>query len=226
MFMKTIKLLLLTLLLLSKAIASDQTSVSLSEDGQLIYDGKLSADANEALYSLYESTEPKPTVLRITSTGGNVHLGLDVGEWVHRHSLDVEILRGCASSCANYIFTAGHRKMLHPDSGLYWHGSSMSEGVEKEVKKGRVTQGYLDTWQAREKAFYEMIGVNPRIATYGESVAFGLLRRYDGWDYSIEDMKKFGVDNVHEIGGQWDWHRHKPQFKVKRVKVDLAKLKE
>jgi hypothetical protein len=68
-----------------------------------------------------------------------------------------------------------------------------------------------------------MVGVDARIVTYGEKVKFRQLRRIHGWDYSIEDMKKFGVDNVQEIGGPWNWHRLRPEIKVVRVKVNALR---
>lgn len=199
--------------------AESGTLVALTEDGQLRYDGTLSAAANAQLFALYEDTAPRPTVLRITSTGGKVDVGLELGEWVHANGLNLEVLRGCASSCANYVFTAGVEKFLHPDSVLLWHGGATSENVRNEVDRGRVTEAYVENWQARERAFFEQVGVDYRITTYGESVRFGWFTRYDGWDYSIADLEKLGVDNVHQIGGDWDWRAHRPDIKVKRVEV-------
>lgn len=203
----------------SLLLADTDTLVSMTADGQLRYHGSLNAAANSQLFALYDDAEPKPTVLRITSSGGNVDVGLDLGEWVHTKGLNVEILRGCASSCANYVFTAAVEKFLHPDSILFWHGGATSQNVQDEVDRGRVTEAYVQNWIGRERAFFEKIGVDYRITTYGAEETSSWFVRYDGWDYSIDDLSKLGVQNVHQIDGIWDWRSHPSNSKVKRIEV-------
>lgn len=41
-----------------------------------------------------------------------------------------------------------------------------------------------------------------------------------GFDYSIEDMAKFGITNVKAVDGEWDWRSHNDTFNVIRVPVD------
>ncbi|MCP3704540.1 MAG: hypothetical protein GY954_16625, partial [Alteromonas sp.] len=48
------------------------------------------------------------TRLKITSSGGDVFGGMDIGNIVHQHKLDVEVHDYCLSSCANYIATAAN----------------------------------------------------------------------------------------------------------------------
>ena len=56
------------------------TTVFLDDDNQLHYEGHLDADSNELLYSLFKQTTVKPDTLVISSGGGDVLLGLDIGK--------------------------------------------------------------------------------------------------------------------------------------------------
>src|SRR4249920_2997236 len=95
--------------------------VFLEQPDALVYQGDLSAAANKRIFELYDKATVKPRMVRITSGGGDVNLGMDLGDWIFQHQLDVEVLDHCMSSCANYVFPAGKTKFLNPDSILMWH---------------------------------------------------------------------------------------------------------
>ena len=82
------------------------------ENRELVYEGPISAKNNERAITLYEAAVDKPSTLVITSGGGNVDLGMDLGEFILEHDLDVKVNTFCFSSCANYVFTAGKNKWL------------------------------------------------------------------------------------------------------------------
>ena len=89
------------------------TSVTLSYSGDaLVYDGELSAAANQRLFALYDAATVKPHTLVISSSGGAFNLGLALGEWVAQHRLRVHVPRYCNSACANYVFTAASQREL------------------------------------------------------------------------------------------------------------------
>ena len=46
-----------------------------------------------------------------------------------------------------------------------------------------------------------------------------------GYDYSIGDMKKFGLTNIHLIDGTWESRKHRPHLEVLRVDVNAQGLK-
>ena len=73
---------------------------------------------NLRLFELYAKATPRPRLLKVTSSGGDITLGMELGEWVFRNGLDVEVVDHCFSSCANYVFTAGKAKYLNPDAVL------------------------------------------------------------------------------------------------------------
>jgi hypothetical protein len=132
---------------------------------------------------------------------------------VSQNKLDVEVIDHCLSSCANYVFTAGRTKYLNPDSILFWHGGAYQPDMEEQIKAlaaqnpalGRTGAAYLDAWRKREDAFFKTIGVNQSITTYGQQAEVGRPKGTAGWDFSIEDMAKFGITNVVPKGGSWRW---------------------
>ncbi len=208
------------------ALARDNriAEVSLTEEGKLYYNGYLDKTSNEKLFSLYEQANPKPKVLQVTSGGGDIVLGLDLGEWIFDKGLDVEVLKHCASSCANYVFPAGKRKILYPDSILFWHGGAHQKNMQSMSKRrgSKALDAFL-AMRDREDRFFQKIGINGKITTYGQSRHFNMFWTgywgRAGYDYSIEDMKKFGLDNIVEEGGIWDWRHYHREPPVKRVRV-------
>ena len=200
-----------------------KTTVTLDRSGALVYKGWLNKDANTRLFKLYEKAKVKPQLLRIRSGGGDINLGMDVGEWVFRNHLDVEVTDQCASSCANYIFTAGRRKILNPDSIVMWHGGAHQPNMEQQVKAlGTIGEDYLSAWKLREDRFFKTVGVDGTITVYGQTAPHVVLPAGAiGFDYSIGDMTKFGLLNIVEQGGPWRWRELRPdvQHQVFRVEV-------
>jgi hypothetical protein len=222
--------LLVTLLVFITSCASTTdettpTTVFLDDENQIHYVGELNEESNQLLYELYETAEIKPETLVFTSGGGRVDLGLDIGEWLHDHDLNIVIERFCFSSCANYIFTAASQKYLKKDSVVGWHGSSWQESMEKLYQQG---DKYVIAWREREASFFKKIGVDYRITVYGFSrytfwdrlSLFIPGRQIQGFNYSIEDMEKFGVTDVHLIDGEWNWQINNKDFNVKRAVVE------
>lgn len=217
--MQKLVIALSTLLISGCAIFDDPTRAGIGDDGQLYYQGALRASANETVMNAYRAASEKPRVLRITSGGGNVHLGMDLGEWVYTNGLDVHVVKGCASSCANYIFTAGRNKLLDPDSVLFWHGGA----YQRSLKKVAGNETSLQEWRRREDEFFKGIGVDGRITVCGQAAQLDRNKSRDkpymGFDYSLEDMVRFGVAGITLVEGNWAWRQHHPRNEVLRVAV-------
>lgn len=206
------------------ALASeDETHVYLA-DGELNYVGSLSAEANAKLFALYSSQQTKPNTLSIRSPGGDTVVGIELGQWVHVNKLDVKVLEGCYSSCANYVFTAGRHKIVSNFAHIGYHGglSSMSfkiddasvaalaaaqkdgekitrENVLQTIKKMFAPQLELET------KYFALIGVQQRITTLGQSEESRKSAPKDaqGWTYSIKDFAALGVSNIQVINPPW-----------------------
>ncbi|WP_168393851.1 hypothetical protein [Acinetobacter indicus] len=70
-----------------------ETEVTVQED-VLIYTGPLSQDANTRAAALLKQF-PQVQTLKITSQGGEIGLGMDLGDQVYAHQLNVEVGQYC-----------------------------------------------------------------------------------------------------------------------------------
>lgn len=192
---------------------ASRATVTISSDGKrLVYNGKIKASTVDEALALYQAAQRKPDTLDISSQGGSLYDGIRLGMLVHRQQLDVRIFGECASSCANYIFPAGKNKYLLPNSRLLWHG-----GMLQPDWRARIQQRYPDDAHARlraieendwmqqyEAAFFRRIGVNPLLTVCGQHPAW--RQQFPdtyGFDYSLDDLARFGVRNIHMVGRSW-----------------------
>lgn len=207
------------------------------EGEEILYNGELTAKANEMVFDLYGQENIKPTTLTITSPGGPIDVGLELGEWVHKRRLDVKVYELCFSSCANYIFPAGRKKLIDKDAVIGFHGGPTSEtfdtssmeaalrGVPKE-QRGRLREdieasfnSYIQINTERESAFYKKLGVSPKLNTLGQSEQYKELSGvFDGWTYTPEDMAILGLANLKIIDDP------RPAKLSRKPKVFILKL--
>lgn len=216
MIARSLSLSLAALLACIGAHAAEATRVH-ADGGELHYAGPVDADANRRLFALYDRLERKPTTLVVKSKGGEVGSGLELGQWVHANRLDVRVPEYCLSSCANYVFTAGARKTVSSHAVVGFHGGVSST----EFKLDEATQAMFDAltkaqqdafWAKfredtrpmveREAAFFQRIGVDRAITTYGQASRFEHTAG-NGWTYTREGFARFGVTGIDVTGGPW-----------------------
>jgi len=202
----------LVLLLSGAARAEEATSVHREGDA-IVYRGAIAAEANARVAALLAEGDGVEW-LQITSVGGEVNLGMDLGELVRAHGLNVRVDDYCASSCANYVFPAGRRKLLPRDSVVVWHGSAIQAGMgdlstidfsPMEAHLGRALSdsekaaaaeemglsAYFDGLARRQAAFYADLGVDERVTVFGQDLACGC-----DWTIPVADMARFGITGV------------------------------
>ena len=185
------------------------------EGTYIIYDGPLAQEGIEQVKQLYD---PSITRLVINSAGGEINLGMDLGEWVFDQQLDVEVRGHAFSSAANYVFTAGKNKYLHADSMVGWHGGATQD--EQPWFMRLMMKRYLAESQAREQAFFKKIGVDQRSTVYGQNPQFKQYEGYVGWTYSLKAMAQLGIRQIQLIDGQWhpaDTYEGKKIFTVEQI---------
>lgn len=225
------------------------TKVRLTAD-RIEYRGLITAEANAGAFELYESAQPKPMALWIESEGGSADAGMQLGSWLLDNGLDVEVDTYCFSSCANYVFAAGRTKVLAPRASLMWHGGVTQPVTPEELEAVLDdTLAHLDEIEqrtlleqhsraellqqldhsridlvARETRFFQRIGVDQRITTLGQLYERELLQgegNYTGWDYSLEDLAKLGIRQVHvRDGGQWAPECPIRNGRIYRIRLD------
>lgn len=204
---------------------TQETQVYLAA-GELNYVGPLTAEANAKAFALFAAQETKPSVLSIRSPGGNTHVGMELGHWVHQQRLTVKVLEVCFSSCANYVFTAAPRKIVSNFAVVGYHGGLSSQGFkldeETEASLAALPSGERERTRAelmdsamkyaasqieRERTFFDAMGVQQRITTLGQTDRYRKLQASNeqavGWYYSVEDLEKLGVAHITVINPPW-----------------------
>jgi hypothetical protein len=197
---------------------SDEEANIVLEGTTVVYVGLLNDQNIERFLEIVRDRE----VLRliISSGGGDINAGMRLGDWVFDNSVDIVIERICASSCANYVFTAGRRKTLNEGAIVAWHGNilqktgfsieelretvirtfeTLSEDMKKELDlETMVARTILQMSEYRaagienQARFFKKIGVDEFVCRVGNE-KYGAL---DFFTLSIKDMARFGVSNV------------------------------
>lgn len=210
-------------LLLSLFSATLDAKVSL--DGKTLhYVGEISQENNTKFQALYEQAKDKPTLLAITSGGGNIDLGMDLADLVLEYNLDVRVDTFCFSSCANYVFTSGHHKWLGANAILGWHGDAASAywrdsdidnmvGHLTEPRRSqewqRLRQHYNDVIKRailREKALFQRLGIDHSLLTIGlrsDIAKIAIERQARGWTMSPEQLLIMGLTNIKSDATPW-----------------------
>jgi hypothetical protein len=207
----------------------------------IIYSGEISIAANQYFFALVEQAEQPLTTLVITSKGGDVDAGMDLGRWVFERQLDVRVTSFCGSSCANYVFPAARRKYVDETAMIAWHGGATQKDLDAvpacedegwfkeyfdcdaEAYRKQIAKAIEDL-RAKEQEFFEDIGVDQRITVLGQNPEFGCGvddSSNTGWYYAVEDLERLGVDHVEVLGDEWT-----PKPPSERVKVCKLSLPE
>ncbi|WP_057658289.1 ATP-dependent Clp protease proteolytic subunit [Pseudoxanthomonas dokdonensis] len=182
----------------------------------LVYRGEINADAVARVADLLVQ-QPGVAGLAIDSPGGSIDAGMDLGELVRQHGLDVEVMgSGCASSCANYVFAAADRKSIKPGALVIWHGSAIQKGFDdldsapgtSVVEDGPAQPNIFQRWYARhvvqkmlrqyvkrirhrQADFYRELGIDARVTVIGQDLGCKC-----NWTLLPADMAAFGIEHV------------------------------
>lgn len=218
----------LAALALPATAAADSSTQVFIDNGELHYVGSLTAEANQRVFELFSKAQPKPAILSIRSKGGITGAGIELGRWVHARGLTVKVMEYCFSSCANYVFPAAPRKLVSNFAVIGYHGGLSSTSFqldgEQEAMLKTLPAGQRDALRAKleaalrealapqaeeERRYFELIGVQQRITTLGQSPAHAQAgtEQSIGWTYSIVDFGKLGVRDIRVVNPPW-----KPAF--------------
>jgi hypothetical protein len=185
-------------------IASIETEGSL-----LIIDGYIGQATVDRIRQL--SSEQKFSRLRVNSPGGDPLANIQLGGWVHRQELDIEIYEQCLHSCANYLFTAADQKTIHPGAVVAWSGGALEDSWTQQWQDylipgvRHVVEQYLDRFLRREIRFFERVEVDQRITVFGQDEDQGCMTEgMKGFYYSVPVLLSLGVYDVETPGREWD----------------------
>ena len=186
----------------------------------IIYRGHISRESNVRIFEVVETSDLTPVTLFITSKGGDALAGIELGRWVFKNGLDVSVTEYCVSSCANYIFPAGKMKTLDSSAAVVWHGGALQKEwsnpcseiprsvLEKHLDCSDIekTQAEsLEEFRSTEASFFAEIGVDQRVTVLGQDPEYDCHGGSSslGWYYSIDDLARLGIKNVHIWHGEW-----------------------
>jgi hypothetical protein len=163
-------------------------------DDSIVFHGRIDAASAAAFLAL--ATDPAVTRLVITSVGGLVSPALDMADAIHARGLDVEVPQACLSSCANYIFPAGRRKVLGRPGTVGWHGN-MAHVLHLQ-QSGQASWPEPDLAHARslarrEAEFFRRIGVDGFVCWFAKMPPYAVEDSY--W-LAVDDMARFGIRDV------------------------------
>jgi hypothetical protein len=147
--------------------------------------------------------------LIITSAGGEVEAGIALGLWIHDGGIDVEVPEYCLSSCANYVFPAGSRKIIHPGAVVAWHGNynhlvqtglwqdDIARRMERLGEDAATARRHARTQAGRlarlERAFFERIGIDEYLCWIGKQPPYDVPNYFF---LPARDMARFGITKV------------------------------
>ncbi len=197
---------LLVLLVLLLPCSPARAGLLLEAD-TVYYTGPVSAAQNRELFA--KLADRKVGRLLITSTGGEVEAGIALGSWVFAHGIDIEVVKYCLSSCANYVFSAGRHKTIRPGAVVAWHGNYnhlVQTGLWQDDIAARRERTGEDALTARQRVhaeavrlarleqdFFARIGVDEYLCWIGKQPPYSVANYYF---LSTDDMARFGVQDV------------------------------
>lgn len=144
------------------------------EPDGLCFAGDIRSESSAAFIETLSGFDPDtPLVVVLTSEGGEVNAGMAMGEALAPYRTTVVAHRVCASSCGNYLFTAGDRRVIDDGALLLFHGGArlIDEAELREAIAPQVPADQLETQVAgvladleaqvrRQDGFLELAGVD------------------------------------------------------------------
>ena len=144
----------------------------------LVFQGRITEASRDAFSDLID--DATRTVI-VTSRGGDADAALDIANAIRDRDLDVVVRGHCISSCANYLFLAGRRKIVEADSFLGFHGTLTSMNLDRQIARmteaaqaggmsadeitaeAESMRATIEGYRTRESAFAQRIGFEPAL---------------------------------------------------------------
>ena len=205
-----------TLLTVTAWPAPDASEGSSAPVGDVVeFGGAITAASVEAFIAAHRDARIERVVL--DSMGGDVASALTLANWMVDRRVDVEVRNLCASSCANYLFAAGRRKIIDERAVVVWHGSMLQkdframcapqvpraeptfgppgyvEGLDAAMREARTGMcGAYRTLVADQDAFFARVHVDEYLTRLGqEPTNFDVL-----WTVPVPVMERMGLTGV------------------------------
>jgi hypothetical protein len=140
--------------------------------------------------------DPQVDRLVITSNGGQVLAALRMAEAMHARGIDIEVPTSCKSSCANYLFPAGRRKVLGWPGAVAWHGNMTHVLYLQQMGQASWSETVMAGARelaGREKALFQRLGVDGFVCWFAKLPPYAVE---DFYYLQAQDMERFGITQV------------------------------
>lgn len=178
------------------------------KDDMLIYNGIISGDGVLTAQRITRNSPTKITKLQITSPGGMIEPGIELGYFIKENNLDLIITQLCFSACANYLLPAARSITIKKDTLLGWHGGArQSNAIWKQSIPDSQWDDfypYLERLRGKEYQFLQDMDVAINITTYGQTKLNTCQKSKQtlGWYYTLDDMKAMKLPPIKIEGGK------------------------
>lgn len=180
--------------------------------------GAIVPETPAAFQAFIEDTAFPPNIVRLSSKGGDLGAGLELGRLFREFELETEIGKtgdlgvfservetgSCESSCA-YAFLGGVRRLLDSGDILGFH-QFLDIDLLQDSGLRQVSGTQLAMQSAQEQAFTGRIveyliemGIDLRLYQLAATVPPG-----DMLYLETEEAGTFGVENFSDVGGPWE----------------------
>lgn len=163
------------------------------------------------LESLERILKPEDRTLYLDSRGGDAEVGVRLALKILPNKMTVIVDGFCASSCANYLFTAGYKKEIHK-GWVGYHGNMTAmlakdwDELVKEMKeKYNLTDEQIEEMHQRllksselEKNYFASIGVSQSLFDRTQTPDKGMGNGI-GYTFLVpkpETFERYGILNV------------------------------
>lgn len=175
---------------------------------------------------------PETRRLIISSGGGEVTAGMKMGKLIHQHGLDVEVRDVCGSACANYIFTAGRKKIVPKGSFVGFHGDPKNSPLIQVwrffYRNNAATAQYTKESNRLTEELYALIGINPKL--YAHSAQFTLANNVTFWVPSPRELDCMNVkglemwfsDNLADFTNSWKVNVRTSKQDIRQPSPDIC----
>lgn len=172
--------------------------IKINADGSLFLNGKLTASLLVEFKQLTAGKNLTGKRLIVRSQGGDMIVGIELGNIIFQNKMDIEVDGICMSACANYLFTSANYKYISENSGVIFHGGATQRSFKekfnnpelrrddnieasvttltdydkqiltKEVSGFSSQNSAYEYLLNKETQFFNKIGVNQLITIYGQ----------------------------------------------------------
>jgi ATP-dependent protease ClpP protease subunit len=170
-------------------------------DENLFFSGPIQANEYEQFAQVFT---PKVKYFVVDSDGGDVAAAIKIANVIADHDITVVVNGACISSCANYFFTAGKKKIIR-QGFVAFHGDwkAWKENPESDYKSGLARQApekrealirKMDQTIEAEQQYLKKVGVSQ--ALFDKTEIESDRHDYDLFLPSLETFEKYGIKNI------------------------------